>query len=374
MTVSEPVRAPGTITLNANGATSDLTTQAGGNGVFSTGATTTLTAGRNLILGTAAGFGDVRGQGVVLNAGGNIVEDNDTFVQADGSAGVQATAGGDVSLLHAIGSGSLLHSNGSGPIAITTGAGHTFTLDSGPGGGIAANGGNITIAADDMVINNGVNANSGIVTLEQAGTTTRAISLGAGATGLGIGNAELGQVTASIVRIGRSDNAGNITVDGAVTSHVGFSTLSLISGGAITDAVAADTITVNNLAVRAAAGISLDTVVPHLGVRNSTSGNVRVANTGATILTAVDTVDGSAGNQQGNFAGGGTTTFSAASPFTFAIDFTSAGTVTATATETNDPGTFADVLTVNAGITVQSTGGNVVLQAGDDVVLGAGAS
>ena len=48
------------------------------------------------------------------------------------------------------------------------------------------------------------------------------------------------------------------------------------------------------------------------------------------------------------------------------------GDVTLTAGETNDPGIFADKLTVNAGVTVRSTGGNVTLQAGDDVVLNTG--
>ena len=56
---------------------------------------------------------------------------------------------------------------------------------------------------------------SGTVTLEQAGTTTRGVSIGAGTTAntLGISDTELGQITAGVLRIGRTDNAGNITVD-----------------------------------------------------------------------------------------------------------------------------------------------------------------
>src|SRR5205823_5373138 len=61
----------------------------------------------------------------------------------------------------------------------------------------------------------------------------------------------------------------------------------------------------------------------------------------------------------------------AASPITFAINTTSAGTLTATATETVPPTPNVDNITVNAGITVQSTGGDVVFQAGDNIVINA---
>ena len=83
---------------------------------------------------------------------------------------------------------------------------------------IATTGDN-TISSDSLVIAAAINAGTGIVTLRQAGTTSRPISLGGGtaAGALGISDTELGQVTASQLRIGRTDNIGDITVDGAVT-------------------------------------------------------------------------------------------------------------------------------------------------------------
>src|SRR5207302_8130779 len=80
---------------------------------------------------------------------------------------------------------------------------------------------------------------------------------------------------------------------------------------------------------------------------------------------------GTAGRQVGDFASGGTTTLVAASPITIAINNTSAGTLTATATETIPPTPNVDNVTVNAGVTVQSTGGDVVFQAGDNLVVNA---
>lgn len=111
-----------------------MTTQAGIDGVYSIRATTTVNAGRNLILGNNAGsgYGHIRGQGVVLLAGGDIVLDNSTFVRADGGAGIQATAGGDFKLLHALATNSALYCPSNGPITVATGANRTFTLD--PGG------------------------------------------------------------------------------------------------------------------------------------------------------------------------------------------------------------------------------------------------
>src|SRR5262249_23114861 len=140
--------------------------------------------------------------------------------------------------------------------------------------------------ADDMVINKGINASNGmgstgIVTLQQAGTTTRAIDLGLGTTAgdLGLSDTELGQVTASILRIGRTDNAGNLSITGQITVHAGFDTLSLRSGGAILDAnLSEPDIAVSNLALHAAAGIAdgglLDLDVVTVAALNTTSGSI----------------------------------------------------------------------------------------------------
>ena len=59
-------------------------------------------------------------------------------------------------------------------------------------------------------------------------------------------------------------------------------------------------------------------------------------------------------------------------PLTFAVDTTSPGTISATASETVPPTPNVDNVTVNVGVTVKSTGGDVVFRAGDNVVLQSG--
>jgi hypothetical protein len=314
MTVSEPVTAPGSVTLNATGATSNLSVQAGFNGVLSIGAAVTLDAGQNLILGTATAPGAVEGQGIVLEAGGNIVVDNSTIVNADGAAGIQATAGGDFEMLHVIQTTSRLSSNGSGPISIQTGAGHTFTLDAGAGGAIATNGGNITISADDMVINDGINTN-GAVILQQAGTIARPIDIGLGTTAnrLALTTGELNLIGAGSLVIGRVDNAGDITLT-APSVVTRTNTLTLKTAGSIIDGTngfVTPEITVANLTMNAgvaigAAGLgNIDFAVVTLNAgRTNGAAGVNMFLNEATGSVAVGQIDAGAGNIILNTLGG----------------------------------------------------------------------
>lgn len=372
ITVSEKVRAPGNITLNANGAASDLTNQSGIDGIRSTGGTTTLQAGQNVVLGTATNFGDTSGQKVVLTAGGDIVVDNITFVQADGAGGVQGTAGGNFKLLQAISAGSLVNSNGNGPISITTGTGQSFILDGGAGAQMATNGGSITISADDMVINNKIIAGTKIVTLQQASATARLISLGGGAAAgaLGISDAELALITASVLRIGRTDNPGDISLDGEVTTHVGYSTMSLLTGGAIRDDFAGTDINVVNLALQAAKGIGdagaftlLDIQVTNVAFANSTSGLTQVKDAGGGLtIASVDTI-----TAKSNAAKGGSIV--ASSPLTIAMDVLVGGSMLFVA---GDSAAAGDDLTIKTGVTVtldSAVNSTLSFIAGDDIVF-----
>jgi len=69
----------------------------------------------------------------------------------------------------------------------------------------------------------------------------------------------------------------------------------------------------------------------------------------------------------------GRLTGAVASPFTFAANFTSAGTITTTAVEAS-PAAPGDDITVNPNVTVESTGGDVIFRAGDNVNLGSGST
>ncbi|HEV8058835.1 MAG TPA: DUF4214 domain-containing protein, partial [Gemmataceae bacterium] len=264
---------PVTITTTAGG---DIVT--GGNqaavNIGGDSSLATLDAAGNLTFGVNGESGSVAGAGpLVLIAGENITLDEGSTAQGFGPGnGVTATAGGNITLqATTVGGASIFTAspNGSiGAISLTTGPGGVFTLDSGAGGGIDATqsfgnpgvpAGNITISADSMIIEGPITTDSaGIVTLQQASTTTRNIDLGTASAGnLGLTDAELDQVTAGILRVGRGDNAGSITVTASIDSLGSYTTLSLITGGSITGP---GQIVVPNLALQAAAGSGGDAV------------------------------------------------------------------------------------------------------------------
>ncbi|MCU1448214.1 MAG: hypothetical protein JWP02_384, partial [Acidimicrobiales bacterium] len=147
----------------------------------------------------------------------------------------------------------------------------------------------IVFSADSMTLGAAVNAAT--VTLQQKGTTSRAVTIGGGATGLGLSDAELGQVAAGVLRIGRTDNPGTLTVDGSVTTHAGYSTLSLRSGGAISQS---STVAVSNLAVTTNGPVGLTNVANAVGTlaASVTGSNQGFGLKSAVTTLTVGTVDG----------------------------------------------------------------------------------
>lgn len=248
---------------------------------------------------------------------------------------------------------------------VATAAGSTLTVN---GGNLLSTNGAITLRADDLTSTGTVNAGAGRVILEPV-TVARVISLGANTLGtLGLDDAELDRITtSSVLQIGNLTNTGGIQTAGTITAPAGWSTLALLTAGAITDTTpgAAADITVANLRLEAGTGIgstdALEINVIQLAFRNTTSGDVQITDT-ATGLT-IASVDGLTTSSNT----GGAVTLTALSPITFAVDTTSAGTRTATATES--PTVNFDNITVNPGVTVSSTNGNVVFQAGDRIIL-----
>jgi hypothetical protein len=261
-----------------------------------------------------------------------------------------------------------------GSIAFNAGTSLTVAnLNTGGGNGP------ITLAGTDLQVDGTVNSGTAPTTL----TTSLAgeqIDLGtSSATHLGLTDTELSQVTAGVLRIGSSSFTGNITVAGSINTHSGYNTLDLIatgSGGAIVENTGS--IAVANLALQADAGIGsalpMD-VIGRINVAflNKTSNNVQISSIGAQTIAAVDGV-----NTSQNNAAGGTVTLAALSPVTFAVNTTSSGTITATTTETAGETTTPlappdDDVTVNSGVTVESTGGDVILTSGDSIDIQSGA-
>lgn len=174
--------------------------------------------------------------------------------------------------------------------------------------------------------------------------------------------------------------AGNITladvVNGAINLSAANSDVVLTAtAGAITDASAPVnspssirvTDATGTLTLSAATGIGttvnrLNTEVPQVSLTNTASGPVNLSNTGGLTVTAFSNAGGGATTIE--TTGGGT------NALTIAANIVQSGAISLSAGESTAMAD-GDHLTVNSGITVQSTGGSVTLQAGDDVALGA---
>jgi len=357
------------------------------NGIYAEGSITVNAAG-SLLIGDATGFGEI---GVIngapgsisLTAGSDIKIDEASYVATLGAGNITLTAGQNISLLatNNVNGAGLAAYNGN--ITLTTGATGTLTIASNANNlgedsittAIDFNAGAITINADHLVLDPALDSIVGSVVTIQPTSLRLSVVLGATTDGeLDLSNAELARIFANTLRI-NAFVTGGITVTAPISINAPI--LSLQAGGTIHDLAASDTITVTNLAARAGTGISLDIVATGLAVRNTISGNIRIADIGTLAgigpmtIGPVDTLDGTTGNQLGNFAPGGTTTISTAIPVTYATSVTSAGTFTQSTAESaaNNNSPHTDNVTVNAGITVQSTGGDVVFLAGDDIVI-----
>ncbi|QDT27620.1 hypothetical protein Enr10x_29380 [Gimesia panareensis] len=143
-------------------------------------------------------------------------------------------------------------------------------------------------------------------------------------------------------------------------------------GGSIVDNTGGEValITAAQAALSALNGIGvtgtgdIDTAVGTLSAF-TTNNDVVISNTGALIIGDVAPLSGVTSTN-------GAVSITTFSPLTVASNVTAAGTVTLTATDNAGPG---DDLTINGGgVTVESTGADVVLNSGDDFLLSLGGS
>jgi hypothetical protein len=121
------------------------------------------------------------------------------------------------------------------------------------------------------------------------------------------------------------------------------------------------------LVLRTHGGVSLKTGRRRVAFEN-VGGAVRIDETAAGLTVA------SARGVPASFSDGGPVSLTAHSPLTFAVNTMSAGGLSAatteTATETSTPlPPPDDDITVNSGVTVESTGGDVSFTSADSVVL-----
>jgi hypothetical protein len=205
----------------------NLTVEAGINGIQATTGAVSLTAGQDLLLGTVLNFGDAVGRSVSLSANRDIIVANVTFVQADGAPGVSAMAGRNITIQ----GDSLVNANaGSAPVSLTSGNGGILTINNANGtSGSASNGGPITVTADDVVLTSGMISTTGNVFIRTV-SAGRGMDLGTNtASTLGLTDAELDRVTAGRINIGDA-NSGTITTSADITRPAATN-MNLVSAG-----------------------------------------------------------------------------------------------------------------------------------------------
>jgi len=265
---------------------------------------------------------------ITLNGTGGILGNFNHGIRLQGGAEVSSVGAGDLTLTGTVGAGA----NGFGVTisdAFATGATARSTST-----------GDITIVTDsfDLSATESVNAGANRVILRPL-TNGTSIDLGGGdviGTTLGLSDAELDRITAGLLQIGNIDS-GAITVSAAI-SPANVGTLSLTTGAGIGGA---GPITVPKLALSAVSGIgsslvALNTAVGDLEA-NGGSGGIHIANNGNV------TIGGVSGSLTGLQASNS------------AIKLTTTGTSAINVTEAINGGT-----------------GDVILSAGDDVIVEGG--
>ncbi len=424
ITLTNPANDFGGVVTVTNAATLDLVdaNSLGIDTITATSAFLQALAG-SITDGLAGEAANITATSVALRAttgiGDLAADDNDIDISATNLAATTAT--GDISITD-FGALNVTTVDGLTGIAITTGgAGDDILLRDGTVGGTElldiqqtvsnAGAGNITVFANgnadgdqlQVSTNGDITATGGNITLVSFGdvdfngspivstTGTGTINVHAGAT-INFAGAvtTTGGDADSDIDAGADyslrTNEGNITVTapdnvavevinadfdaaGGAGTVIITADVDASGAGAITDNVAGDgaaLVTGAAAVFRAANGIgsgdALETAVSNLAFSNTTSGNVELDNTGGLTIASVD------GQATSSNVGTGTTTISASGPVTFAVNTSSGGNLTANATE--DAGALAtDDVTVNAGVTVQSTAGDVTFNAGDDIVI-----
>ena len=288
------------------------------------------------------------GTGTLSLTGAGITQTG-TITQAAAAGAVTLTGGGAAINL-------ALANNFTGAVtASTTGAAAAITINDATGGLNAA-----SVTTTDGAITLSATSGNLTATTITAGGTTRNISL----TTTTSGNVLLDNVTAASDTV-TITSAGTIEESGAdAGADVTAGTLSLTAATGIGAAGTIETALSNLSATSTTGGITLANtgVLTVTGLSAVTSGNITVSNVGAFTTSGAVT------------ATSGTITLSAASPLTIGANITASGAIVLTAGEISDSPTFADDLTVNGGVTVQSTGSTVTLQAGDDIWLLAGST
>ncbi|QDU31369.1 Hemolysin, chromosomal [Anatilimnocola aggregata] len=350
------VVAASTLTIDTeSGSTANVTDVGGVN--FGTSAVSATNANVNLAIDTSNTGSTSVGGNVTLagfnSAGGNLVNDLTITADASGTRGdvsfttaaVNLAGGLNVAIADEISQSAAAPITTVSSVSMT--ARNTVSLNANVNAGAST----ISISANqDGAGSEGFTQASGTSIVTTNATATALVVRVNTAAG-GTGGAALG-----LLEVGAAP--GQITVN--TTSTAG-------SGGAIIDNNAGVlNLSGGDAALLASGGIgSADAIemnLTNVGFNNSTAGDVRLTElvgTGGFVVNAVVGVATSANT-------GGAAFLIASSPITFAVN-TSATNITAQALES--AATNTDNITVNSGVTVTATTGNVLFEAGDRIVI-----
>ncbi len=359
----------GTVTTNVTGAGSAI-----GNGtpleidaeIFNATSTGGSINALDVFDGLHIGLVNANGGNVTLGStGGNLT--------SEGSDPGVADVLGNVVTLYTVGSGSI--GNG-GPFELNanvlnaTSADNSTVRITDTAGGFAAGliqGGTVTLIAENGGSITSLAGDAGVPDI--VGFIINVYVDGAGTIGNG-GPLEIdaqAALTAGTAggNINIVDTAGDLPI-ALVNAGAGMAILQSLAGGiiAINPADGIADVIASSLRLNAQTGIDLETQVTNLAFTNVANA-VQITNDGALNITSVL-------GQATSFNTGTTTTISASTAITLAVNLTSFGTLTVTAGEISDHPLCADDLVVNPGVQVISTTGDVILRAGDDLFTSAG--
>jgi hypothetical protein len=303
----------GDVVVQTLGATSDIVSTVNQDVALAPAGSISMTAGRDFLAGTAglAYDGDLEADAnVTVSAGRDVLLSGDADLRSDEfghstGGSVMIIAGRNVTLqgnsgtaeIPSIGAGGA----SGGGIQISTGADGILTLSandpSANSNMLATSSGDVSLIADHLAIGGYAIINSaGMVTIAPKSAGWK-VDLGSStdlaAGTLELSNAEVNHIAASLLRIG-SAQTGNLNLTAAVGwSDNNVPTVSLISGGAISDQ-GVGTLSVDNLRVSAQGAIKLDmdgnlvnTVALH-----SATGGISFFNSADLTVGSVDGVDG----------------------------------------------------------------------------------
>ena len=262
---------------------------------------------------------------------------------------------------------------------LTTNPGDAVTLSS-TGGLTDGNGATVNVTTPTLTLRAGtgnIDLDTNIITLASANIS--------GVGNMDISNANtwvigtpVGNVTTANGNINLSNLAGDMRLQGglAAGTTVGTGRVTLNSFLAIVDENQ-DTLNVTGFQFVAVAGtgigvdagLTIDPIESNVRFFEARAGAGVNARNGVYLRNIGSLTIGGIGALTG-VAGGGAADIRAASPQTVSANVVMAGAVLLVAGETSDAGVFADDLTINTGVTVQSIFADTTLLAGDDVIVG----